>query len=57
MRMYSDRVGSCSVALRHTGFSPAAARKFKVREDIRFVDTLLREASGKIFKRKLRDHF
>jgi long-chain acyl-CoA synthetase len=35
----------------------ARLANFKVPKDIRFLDTLPREASGKIFKRKLRDPY
>jgi len=44
-----DHVG-CRIA-----FSRAAAPVLKVPKDIQFLDALPREASGNIFKRKLRD--
>ena len=37
------------------GFLRARLANFKVPKDIQFLDALPREASGKIFKRKLRD--
>jgi long-chain acyl-CoA synthetase len=36
-------------------FLRARLANFKVPKDIQFLDALPREASGKIFKRKLRD--
>jgi long-chain acyl-CoA synthetase len=62
---FGERLCACIEPEPDTVLSPAAVQdflrghlaNFKVPKEIRFLDTLPREASGKIFKRKLRDPF
>lgn len=60
---FGERLIACIEPEADAALSPAAVQEFlrqrlanyKVPKDIRFLDALPREASGKIFKRKLRD--
>jgi long-chain acyl-CoA synthetase len=60
---FGERLFACIEPEPGAGLSPAAVQEFlrgrlanfKVPKDVRFLDALPREASGKIFKRKLRD--
>jgi len=60
---FGERLFACIEQEPGAVLSPAAVQEFlrarlanfKVPKDIQFLDTLPREASGKIFKRKLRD--
>jgi long-chain acyl-CoA synthetase len=60
---YGERLFACIEPEAGAKLSTAAVRdflrarlaNFKVPKDIQFLDALPREASGKIFKRKLRD--
>ncbi|MFO1111797.1 MAG: acyl-CoA synthetase [Bradyrhizobium sp.] len=60
---YGERLFACIEPEAGAGLSAATVRdflrdrlaNFKVPKDIQFLDALPREASGKIFKRKLRD--
>jgi long-chain acyl-CoA synthetase len=60
---FGERLFACIEQEPDAALSPSAVQEFlrgrlanfKVPKDIQFVDTLPREASGKIFKGKLRD--
>ena len=60
---FGERLFACIEPEANASLSPRAVREFlrerlanfKVPKDIQFLDALPREASGKIFKRKLRD--
>ena len=60
---FGERLFACIELEPKAAFSPTAVQdflrtrlaNFKVPKDIQFLDALPREASGKIFKRKLRD--
>jgi long-chain acyl-CoA synthetase len=62
---FGERLCACIEPEPGAVLSPAAVQdflrgrlaNFKVPKDIRFLDALPREASGKIFKRKLRDPY
>jgi long-chain acyl-CoA synthetase len=60
---FGERLFACIELESHAALSSAAVQdflrarlaNFKVPKDVQFLDALPREASGKIFKRKLRD--
>ena len=60
---FGERLFACIEPEANAALSPATVQEFlrgrlanfKVPKDIQFLDALPREASGKIFKRKLRD--
>jgi long-chain acyl-CoA synthetase len=60
---FGERLFACIELEPSAALSPAAVQdflrarlaNFKVPREIQFLDALPREASGKIFKRKLRD--
>jgi long-chain acyl-CoA synthetase len=62
---FGERLCACIEPEPYAALSPAAVQdflrgrlaNFKVPKDIQFLDALPREASGKIFKRKLRDPY
>jgi len=60
---FGERLFACIEQEANAALSPAAVQEFlrgrlanfKVPKDIQFLDAMPREATGKIFKRKLRD--
>jgi long-chain acyl-CoA synthetase len=60
---FGERLFACIEPEANAALSPAAVQEFlrgrlanfKVPKDIQFMDAMPREATGKIFKRKLRD--
>jgi long-chain acyl-CoA synthetase len=60
---FGERLFACIEPETNAALSPAAVQEFlrgrlanfKVPKDIQFMDVMPREATGKIFKRKLRD--
>ena len=62
---FGERLCACIEPEPSAALSPAAVQdflrarlaNFKVPKHVEFMDTLPREASGKIFKRKLRDPY